>query len=450
MIRPFSLKELTQATGGRLVGQDQVISRINTDTRQLVPGDLFVALTGPHFDGHDFVSVADAKGVRACVVSRHCHIASQIVVADTHLAFGQLGQANRRAFEGKVIALTGSAGKTTVKEMLAQMLSTQGQAAKTHHNLNNTIGVPMTLLAIEASDDFAVVEMGANAPGEIAFSSIMAEPDVAMLLNASEAHISGFTDLAGVRKAKCEIFKGLTAGKGAILNRDDAGYAGWLAVVQKIDCQVTDFSLSNPDAVLSAGPLVTNEQGCASCDVYVRNTIVGKLQLQVPGHHQVMNAMAVLSVAEYLGLPFADCIGALNQFTGVPGRVSIKTGLNGSHVYDDTYNASPASVEAAVDLLANMEGNRILVLADMAELGTVSQQHHARLAAYAMKQLPDVRFFGPEYGAAAPEGAVYKNKSDLIDALLTDAKPGTRILIKGAHSMHMEEVVSALTVKEIA
>ncbi len=448
MIRPFTLMELARATGGRLVGADQTINGITTDTRQIQAGDLFVALTGPHFDGHDFVSVADAKGVRACVVSRHCHIPSQIVVADTHLAFGQLGQANRRAFQGQVIALTGSTGKTTVKEMLASVLSTQGPTSKTHHNLNNTIGVPMTLLTIDAKDAFAVIEMGANSPGEIAFSSIMAEPDVAMLLNASEAHIEGFNDLAGVQKAKGEIFKGLSSGKGAVLNRDDSGYDVWSQQVLKNGCNLTDFSLSNPVAQVCAGVVTTDADGCASFPVMVTGESVGTVSLKVPGKHQVMNALAVVAAAVQLKFPLKDCLAALSRFSGVPGRVSIVPGIHKTQIYDDTYNASPASVEAAVDVLAAMTGDRILVLADMAELGAASQRHHSRLAAYALEKLPDVRFFGPHYAAAMPSGKVYRDKETLITDLLADAKEGTRILIKGAHSMHMEDVVTALTERE--
>lgn len=448
MIRPFTLMELAHATGGRLVGTDQTVDRITTDTRQLHQGDLFVALTGPHFDGHDFVSVADAKGVRACVVSRHCHIPSQIVVADTHLAFGQLGQANRRAFKGVVIALTGSAGKTTVKEMLAAVLSTAGQTAKTHHNLNNTIGVPMTLLSIQASDAYAVIEMGANSPGEIAYSSIMSEPDVAILLNASEAHIEGFNDLAGVQKAKGEIFKGLSSGKGAILNRDDAGYEYWVKQVLDSGATVVDFSLSNPLAKVRANTVTTNSEGCALFEVTVDQETVGQVRLKVPGLHQVLNALAVIATAVHLKFSMKDCLSAISQFTGVPGRVSSVTGIHSTYIYDDTYNASPASVEAAIDVLAAMSGDRILVLADMAELGASSHRHHMRLAAYALGKLSDVRFFGPQYADVVSEGKVYRDKSLLIADLVSDAQEGMRILIKGSHSMHMEDVVAALTDKE--
>jgi len=447
MMRAFTLSEIASATNGTLIGEDRLIETVSTDSRSIEAGALFVALTGDHFDGHDYTSQALLSGAAACLVSRQVSGVPCVIVRDTVQAYGELAKLNRAHFKGSLIALTGSAGKTTTKEMLAKVLSCQGDTLKTAENLNNTIGVPKTLIELNATHKFAVIEMGANAPGEIAFSVDKALPDISVILNASEAHTQGFGDLNGVVKAKGEILNSITSTGYAVLNADDNGLGYWSELVTRSGHKMFTFGVHNPAANLFAANIKLNHQGCAGFDLMLKGQSIGHCHLSVPGRHQVANALAVLSCCIILNIPVERALAAIKTFAGVKGRISLLKGLNGSTIYDDTYNASPASMVAAIDLLASLPGEHIGVLADMAELGAQSEFHHRQIAEYAVDNLTDVRLLGPTFLKIAPQHS-YQDKQQLIDSLKLDLKPNINVLIKGANAMKMNEVVNAVVEKE--
>lgn len=451
MIRSFQLSELAQATGGQLVGVDQSVCRISTDTRTLQSGDLFLALTGENHDGHDYVSRAIEAGACGIVVSKQQQVSvSQLLVNDTEQAYRDIACLNRQAFAGKVIALTGSAGKTTCKEMLRQVFSLAGETLATEANLNNTIGVPKTLLEIGPEHQFAIVEMGANAPGEIALSMQCARPDISILINASEAHSDGFGGLAGVRKAKAEILVGLSAQGVAVLNKDDAGYDEWAALAHGQGLPVISFGLS-PEAQVSALDIRLDENACAGFSLKASDDVNVWIQLQVPGRHQVMNALAVAAVAQVAGLALSQISQGLESFTGVSRRVSPKPGLHGSLILDDTYNASPSSVVAGIDLLAELPGHRRLILGQMAELGSDSIKLHQQVLDHAELLLDEVWLYGKEFGRAEIDrgnARYFEHKADLIDELSRQLTSNDKVLVKGAFSTGMDEVVQAITIQE--
>jgi len=448
MMRAFKLSEIAAAVSGELFGEDRVINKVSTDSRSIESGALFVALSGDNFDGNQFATQAVASGATACLVTHQISESPCVIVENPNNAYGEIARLNRNEFKGDLIALTGSAGKTTTKEMLAWVLSEQGSTLKTAANLNNTIGVPKTLMELNSNHRFAVIEMGANAPGEIAFSVDKAQPNISVILNASEAHTLGFGDLSGVVKAKGEILNAISPGGFAVLNADDEGYSYWSEQGLGSDRHVFSFGVTNHSSNLMATNIHIDSQGCAQFDVVLNGDDQGPCHLSVPGKHQVSNALAVLSCCFLLDLPLEDAMVSIGSFKGVQGRASKLKGLNGSSIYDDTYNASPASMVAAIDLLASLSGKHILVLADMAELGEKSERHHQYIAKYALDHLNDVRFFGPTFLKVARQNS-FENKQELIESLLGDIEPETNILIKGANAMNMKEVVNALVDKEL-
>ena len=459
MIEPFLLSELTHQLSGSLFGADVRFSGVSTDTRTIKPGDLYVALKGERFDGHEFVEQAIANGAVAIVVNQHLDAnVSQLVVKDTGLAYGQISRFNRRVFSGKVVALTGSSGKTSCKEMLALVCAQQGEVLATEANLNNTVGVPKTLLRLQKHHDFAVIEMGANAPGEIEFCTSMAEPDVAMLLNASEAHTQGFGDLQGVRKAKGEIFSGLNDGGIAILNADDPAFNYWQTLVPEQSDGSLSFGIDQPADVRAVD--IESKQGTYEFTIEIQGQESFRVWLQVPGYHQVMNALAVTAAATALGVQNAAIAKGLAMFAGVPGRTMRLVGIQDCIIYDDTYNASPASALAAIKLLAEQPGRRILVMGDMAELGGTAERHHREILAFAQQNLDEVWLHGPIFHELVMSGTTalskdvsqvdqqqvksFIDKRALVTGLIERLNSNVQVLVKGSRSQRMEEVVNAL------
>lgn len=447
MMKSFKLSEIAQAVGAEYTGKDRKIQFVSTDTREIEDGALFVALTGDRFDGNEFIEEAFEKGASACIVSHFNEHESAIQVVDTALAYAQIGLLNRNEFKGSLVALTGSAGKTTTKEMLACILQLHGDTLKTFSNLNNTIGVPKTLLGLSKNHKFGVIEMGANNVGEIALSTSMTCPDIAIILNSSEAHTEGFKNLSGVRKAKGEILEGLSDTGYAILNVNDAGYAYWKGLLSNTNAKLLGFGVDSECADLNAIDISIDDQGCAKFDVQYQGAGWASVRLSVPGIHQVSNALAAISASILLGLSPEQILPQLENFTGISGRISRHRGINDSVIFDDTYNASPASMVAAIDFLATLPGKHILVLADMAELGSQEEKQHKLVADYAKTKISDIRAFGSAFSEVL-KGRCYSDKKSLIADLIEDANPGVSILVKGANSMKMNAVVAALVQKD--
>ncbi|HBC00203.1 MAG TPA: UDP-N-acetylmuramoyl-tripeptide--D-alanyl-D-alanine ligase, partial [Pseudomonas sp.] len=371
MLESMRLSELQLPLSGRLVGADASFTAVSTDSRAIEPGQLFIALTGPRFDGHAYLADVAAKGAVAALVEREVADAGlpQLVVADTRLALGQLGALNRAAFNGPVAAITGSSGKTSVKEMLASILrSAHGQDAvlATRGNLNNDLGAPLTLLELSTSHRSAVIELGASRPGDIAYTVDLVRPDVSVITNAGTAHVGEFGGPDRIVEAKGEILDGLNASGTAVLNRDDKAYSIWAE--RAAGKRIVSFGLDDPLVDFSAGSIAYDQRGCPN---FVLTGPLGNLRIQLNllGRHNVANALAAAAAAYALGIGAEAVVAGLESLQPVKGRAVAQMLANGVRLIDDSYNANPASICAAIDVLASFAGRTILVLGDMGELG---------------------------------------------------------------------------------
>lgn len=452
MANNFRLSELLECLGARLCYQDVAFSRVNTDTRSIQSGDLFVALKGERFDAHDFAPQAVAAGAVALVVDRELAVdIPQLVVADTRIALGQIAEYNRTFFNGTVFAITGSSGKTTVKEMLAEMLAGAGQVLATTGNLNNDIGVPLTLLRIAADDQYAVIEMGASGPGEIKYAASLAHPDIALISNAMGAHLEGFGSLQGVVEAKGEIYDGLGLLGCAVVNLDDPHADQWIKRIgQK---RKVTFGLNAQGADVSATDLSLMDNGCYRFRLLHAGESES-VRLKVMGRHNVMNALAAASLIVAAGLPLSVASAGLERFQAVKGRMCSVQGVGGARVIDDTYNANPGSVKAAIQALHELKGERVLILGDMGELGADAEQMHRGIGQFAAEQHIDKLFaVGPlskatveGYNAAKGNMAQhFADKQSLVERILPLVHSDMVVLIKGSRSAGMETVVTLLT-----
>ena len=437
------LHEAAEALGARWAGKDVMLQGVSTDTRTLQPGQLFVALRGPHFDGHDYLGEAKAKGAAACMVERPVANCPALIVSDTRRALGKLARAWRRRFAIPLLAVTGSNGKTTVKEMLASILAQQGDTLATRGNLNNDIGLPLTLFGLDARHTSAVVEMGANHAGEIAYLTDLAEPTVAIITNAASAHLEGFGSLEGVARAKGEIFQGLGVNGTAIINADDRFAPLWRQLAKNNN--QLNFGLQQ-----SADVSARWQAGDRGSEMQV-TTPGGEFQCELAllGEHNVMNALAAITAAQAVGLPLKIIKQGLECMQPVPGRLQLKPGINGSRIIDDTYNANPESLTAAIQVLAGFAGKRILVLGDMGELGEDALTLHAEAGRIAKANGIDALYtVGAMAKAAAQafeQGAQhFDDQASAIAALQPELTPNVTVLLKGSRLSHMERVVNAL------
>ncbi|PLW82935.1 UDP-N-acetylmuramoyl-tripeptide--D-alanyl-D-alanine ligase [Kineobactrum sediminis] len=445
MMRAFTLSELEKPLQARLSGADTTITRVSTDSRAIGPGDLFVALEGEHFDGHDFLEVVAAAGAAAAVVSRPVKTSLPVLqVADTQRALGYLGAYNRSLYQGQLVAITGSNGKTTVKGLVSAILARRGPTLATEGNLNNEIGVPLTLLQLAPEHAFAVVEMGAAGPGHIAWLCELARPDVALLLNAMPAHLQGFGSLEGVAAGKGEIYEGLAGAGTAIINADQPWAARWRS--RAGTAAMLDYGLEHP-AAISANTI--QSRGVAGIS-FIASTPAGDapIRLQLPGRHNVANALAAIAAGLACGLTLAEITAGLASVQPQPGRGALHRGLAGATVVDDTYNANPGSVHAAIDLLASCQGRRTLILGAMLELGADSESLHEAAGRYARERGIE-RFcgVGPELAgavAAFGHGEWYADCGAAIAALADSFDERDTVLIKGSRGAAMERVLAAL------
>lgn len=440
----MQLSEAARVLSARQIGADVGFAGISTDSRTLTKGNLFVALTGPHFDGHDYVAQAAQHGAAAAAVTRELDAELPMIrVPDTRRALGQLAGHWRSQFAIPVVAVTGSNGKTTVKEMAAAILARRGPVLATHGNLNNDIGVPLTLAGLAPEHQAAVIEMGANHAGEIAYLAALAEPTVAVITNAAAAHLEGFGSLQGVAQAKGEIFSGLRQGGVAVVNADDAFADQWRKTAQPH--RVIDFGLTASAQVRAAWQ---PEGVGARLDISFQGDTVA-LCLPLPGRHNVMNALAATAVAVALGMNLGEVAAVLASMAGVRGRLQVRERRDGLRVIDDTYNANPASLHAALEVVAAMPGECWLVLGDMAELGDEAESWH-REAAQAARLAGVSRLYGlGELATLAAHafgarGSAFATREQLETVLAEAAGPGVTLLVKGSRRMGMEHVVQAL------
>jgi UDP-N-acetylmuramoyl-tripeptide--D-alanyl-D-alanine ligase len=432
---------------GRLVAGDCSFDGVSIDSRVIKSGQLFVALTGPRFDGHDYLNDVAAKGAVGALVEREVSDTAlpQLLVSDTRHALGELGALNRAAYTHPVAAITGSSGKTTVKEMLANILRTRGPVLATRGNLNNDLGVPLTLLELAPEHTAAVIELGASRIGEIAYTVGMTKPHVAVINNAGTAHVGEFGGPEKIVEAKGEILEGLDATGIAILNLDDKAFAIWKT--RAAGRQVLSFALNNTAADFHATDLDRDARGCLAFNLHSPQG-VERVQLNLLGSHNVANALAAAAAAHALGVSLSGIATGLGAVQPVKGRTVAQLAKNGMRVIDDTYNANPTSMCAAVDILAGFSGRTVLVLGDIGELGEWAEQGHRDVGAYAAGKVSALYAVGPMMAHAVTafgqQAYHFATQAELIEALGAEHDTNTTILIKGSRSAVMENVVAAL------
>jgi len=450
----LTLAQAAAQVGGDLLGGDVAFGGVGIDSRQALAGRLYVALRGERHDGHDFAAAARDQGALALMVERPLDVPlPQWRVADTRLALGRLAAAHRQAFRGRVLALTGSNGKTTTKEMVAAILSRLGRVRATRGNLNNDIGLPLTLLEA-GEEDFLVLEMGANHPGEIAYLSGIAQPEVAAITNAGRAHLEGFGSLEGVARAKGEIVQGLGPA-GTVIFAADSPWAGlWRQLAGDRRC-LTLGAQAPADLILDLGGVVTrwDAEGFRTCCQVRGPDLSLDLVLPLAGLHNVRNALVALGLVLALGLPPAELLPAilagLAGMRPVPGRLCPRQLPGGARLIDDSYNANPDSVEAAIAVLMGLPGRHLLVLGDLGELGPKAPQLHQGLGLKAREAGVEALYtLGPlSAGAAAafgPRARHFTDQSALIAALRQELTPADLILVKGSRRSAMDRVADAL------
>ncbi|MCU4674216.1 UDP-N-acetylmuramoyl-tripeptide--D-alanyl-D-alanine ligase [Catenovulum sp. 2E275] len=448
---PVKLSQWQQITQGQMLGDDIELSSISHDSRQLDNVDVYLAIKGDKFDGHAFCREAVEKGVKCLVVNQPQDLAvSQLVVADTRIALGQIAAYNKQVANVKTVAITGSCGKTTVKEMLLSICQLAGQTLATKGNFNNDIGAPLTLLRLSEHDQYAVIELGANHQGEIAYTAGLTQPDVAVINNVGAAHLEGFGSLEGVAQAKGEIYQALPQHGIAVVNSDSEFVHFWQNDIAHL--QQISFSTA-PFADVYYKNLSLDEQLNPSFEWVYRGQSYF-VRLPLAGEHNAKNALAAISCALALGIS-AELINlGLAQVKSTNGRAHVHQINHQIKLIDDTYNANLSSMKAAVDLLAKARGHHFFVMGDMGEMGDYGQDLHQQVGEhvrnqqiehfYTLGELTQFAQFKPEYHFKQIEGLIETIKQDVKAILSADSKAEINILVKGSRSAQMERVVVAL------
>lgn len=450
VIGSMSLGLVADRLGGQLLGSDVDFARVSTDTRSLQRGDAYLALVGEHFDGNRFLAEAAAAGASAAIVSRDSvpDDLPCVLVSDTHAALGALAHENRLRSAATVIALTGSQGKTTVKEMIGAILKVVAPTLVTEANLNNTIGVPLTLLQLDNEHEFAVIEMGANGAGEIDFSARVAEPDIVMITNASAAHIEGFGSLQGIVRAKGEILDHLRKEGVALLNAHDANVDAWRERLGDGTLRLFGFSEGAVRPDYSAAELRVDGEGQQR---FLLRTPQGEAEIRLGllGRHNVGNAVAAAAAALEAGADLDAVVAGLASAKPVAGRLNPLAGPHGSLLIDDSYNASPGSFRAAIDVLMARPGRRILVAGDMRELGAETEAAHREVGAYAREAgVGELLAIGEDsretVSAFGTSGELFADFESLASACMARAGSDVTFLIKGSRGARMDKLIDAL------
>jgi len=451
----LALSQTAELLHGRHLGADVAFSSVSTDTRTLSHGDLFVALEGPNFDGHEFLAQAEEQGAIGALVSREVSTdLPRVQVKDTRVGLGELAAQWRQLSKAKLVAVTGSNGKTTVKEMIAAILQRKGATLATQGNLNNDIGLPLTLLRLQ-EEPYAVIEMGANKAGEIGYLSGIARPDVAILNNAGSAHLEGFGSPEGVARAKAEIITGLVQGGTFVFNADDQWADLWRELAG--ECALRTFGLTASADVSSRPDAVEMRwDGAGFFSRFPVFTPEGEIEidLHLAGRHNLMNALAAIAAAQLMGAGADDICGGLASMKPVQGRLQPRAGIGGVRLIDDSYNANPDSVAAAISVLATAPASRrFLVLGDLAELGPEAESLHEALGEQARAAGIEYLYCTGDNCRAAirgfgEDGRHFSDQEALADALREILEPEDCVLVKGSRSARMEQVVAALSDKE--
>ena len=449
----IALREISRVVNGQLYGEDGIVESFSIDSRKMPEQGMFVALKGERVDGHDYAELAANQGAVAALVERQLDEANipQVVVADARQALIDLASHWRKQFSGKLIAITGSNGKTTVKEMVASILSQCGPTLATQGNLNNDLGVPLTLLRLRPDvHQYAVIEMGANHVGEIAHLCQIAQPEISLINNVGAAHLEGFGSIEDIVIAKSEIYAGLKANGVAVINGDDAHKNEFI-----------NNAAGHPQIIFSCHESADVMGERLSVSTRGRQTLLLKtasetveVDLPLLGQHNFHNAVAAAAVSLTAGAGLDAVKQGLEMIKPVPGRLNVKAGVGGCVVIDDTYNANPSSCQAAIEVLAAYSGKKIFVLGDMGELGEDACALHKQVGQQAFDKGIDEMYGVGQLSHAAvdafPVGRGYRfaGSSDAIHALLTQAKKETIILVKGSRFMKMERIVEAITERD--
>lgn len=445
-----TLVQAAEFVQGVLHGPDSGFEGVSTDTRTLRDGELFFALQGPNFDGRDYVEVAREAGAAGAVVASQVDAdIAQITVDDAKAALGRFGAAWRDEHEAVVVGVTGSNGKTTLKELIAACLASKAPTLATHGNLNNDIGMPLMLARIDAEHRYVVLEMGANHAGEIEYLAELASPDVVVITNAGAAHLEGFGSIEGVARAKGEILQNSRRPHVAVLNADDNYFDYWSSLVK--DTRLVSFGFATNADVYADNVVAGASNTCFTLHVAEAST---EVSLPLPGIHNVRNACAAAAVAWALDIEIMDIKASLESVNPVAGRLQPVRGIHDATLFDDSYNANPLSVIAAAEFLAAIPGESWLVLGDMKELGDDAAELHREVGEAARTSGVNRLFAYGELAASAAEGfgehaSWFASIDALVDELSEILTSGVNVLVKGSRSMRMERVVDALREPEI-
>lgn len=441
----LTLKQLAQTINAQYQGKDLPLNGVSIDSRHLQKGDLFVALRAQR-DGHDFVTDAIKQGASAIMVDHPLDVkVPQIIVADTFKGLGALAKAWREQFKIPIIALTGTAGKTTTKEMIASILREIGPTLATEINLNNNIGVPLTLLKLRPEHQFAVIEMGTNTPGEIAYSVNITQPSIALITNIHAQHLEKLSSVEGISKEKSDIFKPLTNQGIAVINIDEPWAKSW---DDKITTNHRVTFGSSPDANIRAEHIHYDFQYC-EFDL-ISPLGVQAIAIPVGGQHIVMNALAAAATTMAIGATPLQIAQGLAKLKAIEGRFNLYHLPTGTILIDDAYNASFKSVENAIDALKTFKGTKIMVMTNMGEMAGEAEHYHRKMGELmAAIPLDEVFLYGRKdllipTLAAFPKAKYFEDKTEIINTLLPLMKPDTLVLVKGARSNKMDEVVNSI------
>lgn len=448
MMRALSLAEITPLVEGTLRGDDLFFSQVGIDTRMLAKGALYVALNGDRFDGHDFVREAEKAGACAIIAEKEVDASMPVVqVRDSHYALGRLAALNRAEYSGRMVAITGSSGKTTTRQMMQTVLAEAGAVTATEGNLNNQIGVPITLFRLGPDTDFAVLELGASGLGEIAWTGSLVAPEVGIITNASEAHLEGFGSLENIVAAKGELIESVQGDGTVVLNHDDPAFEEWRARagMRRV---LSVSAAGNHDASFRAESVHEDADGLAFSlvgDVVATTHI----RLPLPGRHNVANALLVAAAAHSLGVGMEQVTAGLAKTPAVAGRLEPIALRPGIRVLNDSYNANPASMQAALRTLAAMPAPRFALLGDMAELGAEAAEQHRALGKLArdlgIEQLMATGGHASDYASGFGDGIhIGETPEALVDRLWGDVGETAFVLVKGSRSAGMDRAVTRL------
>ncbi|NDE02031.1 MAG: UDP-N-acetylmuramoyl-tripeptide--D-alanyl-D-alanine ligase [Gammaproteobacteria bacterium] len=443
-----SLKELAHDCGGELHGEDRQFGSVSTDTRRIAAGQLFVALRGPSFDGNEFLDIAAQSGAAGALAERMGPAGFPVVqVPDTLAALQRAARQWRSRFVIPLIGVAGSNGKTSTKEMLASILAQRGSTLATRGNLNNHIGVPLTLLEIEASHRHAVIEMGANHPGDVAELAGIALPTIGLVTNAGAEHLEGFGSLEGAARAEGELFAALGRDGVAVLNADDEFAPLWREMTI---ARTVTFGLG-AKADFTARDIVTSvgTQGFVTRFMLQSPAGTVAITLHLAGKHNVVNALGAAAAAVAAGASLTDVAAGLAAMRPVAGRLQWRAARGGGWLIDDSYNANPSSMQAAIDVLESVDGRRCLVMGDMGELGAHADESHREAGRYArlhgVERLFAIGSLTPLAVRSFGEGASWHaNMDELVTAVAAELSAESRVLVKGSRLNRLERLVEAL------